>query len=193
MIMRKLQIALAVLFAALDLSAQGVVSFNNFGATDPQKIYVDGCLLCPGVSLAPVGTQYHVALYYDPLVDQGIDAAFVQIGASAGFGPSPGIFSGGQRTIPVGNGGAVNFQVRGWNRAFGTTYETALAAGGVTGKSVIFRMDTAVGDETVMGVRGTGTFTSGWIGFCICVPEPSSLLLGLITAGALLLLRRLKS
>jgi hypothetical protein len=190
--MKKLLTTLAAVLATLSMYGQGTVSFNNSGAPNSERVWIGAVGTENGGTLAPVGTQYNVALYYDPLVTGGAtDAGYVQIGAAAPIGQlgvNPGIFSGGTRTIPVGSGGVVNFQVRGWNTSFGTSYETA---GGQVGKSTIFRMDTAVGLETAMGVRGTGTFTTGWTGFAI-VPEPSAIALGLIGASALLLLRRRK-
>jgi hypothetical protein len=191
--MKLLLATVLALSVGLNAFAQGVVSFSNAGATDPQKVWVGATGTANGGILAPVGTYYNVALYYDPLVDQSLtDTPFVQIGAPAGFGilgESPGVFHGGNRTIPVGNGGVVNFQVRIWQTAFGTSYEQVLVNGGFAAKSWVFRMDTAIGQEPVMNVLGTGTFTTGWTGFAI-VPEPSVMLLGLLGVGSLLLLRR---
>ena len=81
--------------------------------------------------------------------------------------------------------------MRGWETAFGSSYEAALADGrGLVGRSVVFAMDTAVGTEPIMNVRGVSTFPTGWTGFAIVVPEPSAIALGLVGVGALLLLRR---
>jgi hypothetical protein len=191
--MKVLLTSLLSFSAVLNAFAQGVVSFSNARATDAQKVWVGATGTANGGMLAPVGTYYNVALYYDPLVDQSLtDTPFVQIGPPASFGilgESPGVFHGGNRTIPVGNGGVVNFQVRIWQTAFGTSYEQVLVNGGFAAKSWVFRMDTAIGQEPVMNVLGTGTFTTGWTGFAI-VPEPSVMLLGLLGVGSLLLLRR---
>jgi hypothetical protein len=186
--MRSLITVLAAVLASFNLYAQGKVSFSNVGANDSEKVRL------PDGTLVPAGTRYNVALYFDPLVSGSPASAFVQIGAAAPIGVlggSPGIFAGGDRTIPVGDGGVVIFQVRGWDTAFGTSYEQALAQGGPIGTSTIFRMDTATGADPVMGVRGTGTFQTG---FMWPVPEPASISLGALAAGvgALLLLRSRK-
>jgi MYXO-CTERM domain-containing protein len=188
----------SAVMAALNLQGQGVVLFSNTGATDSQKVWIGAVGAQNGGALAPAGTRYSLALYYDPSVSGSPDTAFVQIGGSTGIGvlgTSPGIFSAGHRTIPVGDNGVVNFQVRGWERIFGgspyTSFEEALAAGAPTGKSVIFRMDTASIEsaEPLMGVLGRSEFPdTGWTGFAI-VPEPSTMAFGLLGAGALLLLR----
>jgi hypothetical protein len=188
-----LTIAVAV-FATVNSYSQGRVNFDNLGASNSEKVWIGAVGTENGGSLAPVGTQYLVALYYDPNVSGSPDSAFVQIGSPAAIGilgTQAGVFSNGGRDIPVGGGGEVKFQVRGWEAAFGTSYETALVSGGATGKSVVFTMDTAVGGEPVMNVRGTPNYTTGWTGFAI-VPEPSAIALGLVGTGALLLLRHRK-
>ena len=192
--MKRLFTTVSALLITLDLAAQGVVNFSNHPASDAEKVWFGDYFNPQNAGLAPVGSAYQVALYYDPLVRASTtDAAFIQIGAPANFGllgVLPGVFGGGNRTIPVGNGGVVNFQVRGWATAFGSNYEQAFARGVGVGRSAIFRMDTAVGAEPVMGVKGTGTFTTGWTGFIIWIPEPPPIALGLVGIGAVLLLSR---
>jgi hypothetical protein len=189
--MKKLLTTIAAVLATLNMYAQGTVIFSNLGGTTDKQVWLGS--VGGGGTVAPAGTQYDVALYYDPAGTGSADAAFVQIGNSAGRLITAGQFSAGNRTIPAsaaGAGGVVDFQVRGWNRAFGTSYETALASGNV-GKSTVFKMDTAAGTEQPMSVLGSASYTTGWTGFAI-VPEPSAIALGLIGASALLLLRLLK-
>ena len=192
--MKKLLTTVAAVLATLNMYAQGTVIFSNLTPNTALQVWLGAVGTGNGGQIAPAGTQYDVALYYDPAGRGSPDAAFVQIGGTPGRLITAGQFSAGNRTIPAsaaGAGNVVDFQVRGWNRAFGTSYELALAAGGQTGKSVVFQMDTAAGTEQPMTVLGSATFTTGWQGFAI-VPEPSAIALGLLGAGALLLLRRRK-
>ena len=119
-----------------------------------------------------------------------------QIGNSAGIlSGNPGYFSNSGRTItyssPPANGALLAFQVRGWQGVAGSTYDSALAAGLPTGKSSIFTLQTHDPAFPLVPKPDIGS-AAGWTGFQIAVPEPSAIALGIIGAGALLMLRRRK-
>lgn len=146
--------------------AQGTVLFSNSGLP---PVYV-----CDETSLhlAPAGSTFQVALYYAP--DGVLDETqFIQLGSAANFGPVPGFFSGGGRTAPTAIAGDWGmFQVRGWERAYGATYEQAsMDPQARVGKSHIFRVHTTNPDST-----GAPSQLLGLEGFVIasptCVPEP---------------------
>jgi hypothetical protein len=115
---------------------------------------------------------------------------------SAGFTtPSAGVFSGGNRTVAnIGAGAFAYFQVRVWESAYGATYAEAIAnpaAQGVgqAGQSIIFRSDT---DDPADGAPNVPLNTA-FVPFQLSIiPEPSVIGLGLLGAGALLMLRRRK-
>jgi hypothetical protein len=185
--MKKLLITAAAVLASLNLMAQGTVVFQNSTAS---RVFIDS------VGGTAAGAGYAVALYYaaDGVTDEN---AFVQLGGSAAI--TSGIFAGGTRTAPIAApGGFGNFQVRGWTTAYATSYEAALQAprpDGLNkgGKSAIVRVDT--GDPTSVP-PGTATplASAGLASFALTpiVPEPSAIALGILGAGALLLLRRRK-
>jgi len=177
------------MLASLNLFAQGTIVFANGSAS---RVHVGS--VGDATTYAPAGSAYMVGLYWAP-VGTTADSAYALVGAPSPFsglaGTRTGIFSGGTRTIPgITPGGSVLVQVRGWETALGGSYEQVLAAGGQVGKSTTITVDT--GDPTSTPA-GTATLltASGLAPFAI-VPEPSAIALGVLGAGALLMLRRRK-
>jgi hypothetical protein len=178
---------LAFLLQALNLFGQGTVNFSNLGAGDNQKVYVE----YPGgtQTLAPAGTTYSLGLYWAP--DGTTDeTAFAMVGAPTGIigapGTPSGLFNGGTRAVPVTPaGGFAMLQVRGWETAFGNSYEQA-AASGVSGlgRSTVFRVDTDISSP------GANILNQGFTSFAIVVPEPATYALGLLGIGLFFFLRR---
>lgn len=206
--MKKLVIMAAAIFATVNIFAQGTVNFSNIGG---QSLFNT----MTGANAAS-GTTFTVQLYHlvfapgadststftngDPrVVFPTTDAQFSSLGAKVNLA-APGFFVGGNRTAPVTPIGAFGyFQVRAWETAYGTSYEAAAAAGAVggrtalLGKSNIVRVDT--GDPTTIPPGTAGSLVNNGlsrIDLMIIVPEPSVIGLGLIGAGALLMLRRRK-
>jgi len=192
--MKKLLIMAAAVFATVNIFAQGTVNFANIGGGGVTNSLTG--------ARAATGSTFVVQLYYLP--DAGTppatDAAFMPLGAMTAFGPTPGLFSGGIRTAPVTPPGAfAYFQVRSWETAFGTSFEEASAKGAIggrlalVGKSNIIRVDTS--DPTLIPPENAANLVAaGLQGFVLVpvVPEPSVIGLGLLGAGALLMLRRRK-
>lgn len=191
--MKKLVIMAAAVFATVNIFAQGVVNFSNIGATQRVTNSMTG-------ATAAIGSTFLVQLYYAPDASGGAETALMPISPAIGIGPQAGLFSGGFRTAPVTPPGAfAYFQVRAWESAFGTSYEEALAKGAVggrtslLGKSNIIRVDTA--DPTITPAEGSASLVAaGLAGIVLApvIPEPSVIGLGLLGAGALLMLRRRK-
>src|SRR5262245_42025393 len=116
---------------------QGSVSFANTTATR--------VCLYPG-GFVPVGSTYLAEFSYAPdgTAPGEFDSAAIRLGAATGFGPAPGLFSGGNRTAPTATpGGFGLFQVRVWPSAFGTDYRSVIGSGNptaVVGASAIVRV-----------------------------------------------------
>jgi len=200
---RAFVLASLTLLIACDLHAQGsgIVTFSNVGATPDRRI-----LVYEGGVGGYAGAGYAIALYWGPAGTTD-DRNMVQIGGSAGFlstaGVGTGIFFGGGRTINTGqpvNGPVLAFQARGWCTAGGTitTYEQALASGMVaTGKGPVFDLKTKDPTDATELTPNIGQ-AAGWRGFAImsldgghiCIPEPSTIGLGVLGAGLLMLLHR---
>ena len=190
--MKHLLFAVAIL-TALNAYGQGVgiVSFTSVGARDDKKIQDQTGAFCSG-------TGYRIALYWGAATETD-DRNLTQIGASTVFLTtiSAGTYFGGGRTIttpgsPV-NGPVLAFQVRAWTAADGATYEEAFAnPAAFAAKTPIFTLKTKDPNnalETVPNLYQAG----GYIGFRLTpIPEPSVFALGLLAAGALLMLRRRK-
>jgi len=187
--------ALAVL-ATLSSYGQGSVNFANASAT--------AVTLADGTRV-PVGTRFLAELMYAPDLGGAIppeaafDAVATRVGATSSFGGSaqvlPGIFQGGGRTVSSisPSGGFGLFQVRVWESGAGASWSEAMAGGNANyqaGHSAILRVDT--GDPTLVPAQTPAALT-GLTAFQLQpIPEPSVIGLGLLGAGALLMLRRRK-
>jgi hypothetical protein len=187
--MKKLLITAAAVLATLNMYAQGTVNFGNGSAS---RIFVDAV----GGTAASAALGYAAALYYAP--DGTTDeSAFIQLGGAATTFTG-GIVAGGTRTAPTATpGGFGMFQIRAWTTAYANSYEAALLAPRTdglnkAGKGNIVRIDTAnplatPSPEPAVPLTGLTAFAVTPI-----VPEPSAIALGILGAGALLLLRRRK-
>lgn len=185
--------ALAVI-ATLSSYGQGSVNFANT-STQPIRLSTGAA-----VPTALSGGTYVAELLYAP--DGGstdadaFGASAIRVGGTATFAtPTAGVFNGGGRTItqitPAGGFGL--FQVRVWNSQAGATYDAHKANSSTAfelGYSGVIRVDTADPTTTPPGTPaalGMTTFNLR------PVPEPSVIGLGLLGAGALLMLRRRKA
>jgi hypothetical protein len=204
--MKKLLLTAAAILATLNMYGQGsgVINFGNLSQTDDRRIWVntDGGTTS---GVRATGTGFKIALYFG---QQGTpEAGLTQIGAATGFfpaGTAAGTFSGGNRTVTYQNstvnGDIVTVQARAWSTIAGVpdTYEAVLALGlagdprAMVGKGQVFDEDTFRPGDPTDPATPIGTH-AGWRGFGISpVPEPSVIGLGLLGAGALLMLRRRK-
>jgi len=201
--MKKLLLTAAAILATLNMYGQGtgsgIINFGNASSTADRRIYLaDG-------TTGLAGSGYRVALYWG---QQGTpESGLVQAGASSGF-LSGGQFVGGSRTLtPLGSDGAiVTLQARAWQTIAGVpdTYEGVLAAGlagdqrALVGKNTPFDKKSKNPTDPLeianpIGANVANGGAAGWTGFSITpVPEPSVIGLGLLGAGALLMLRRRK-
>jgi hypothetical protein len=186
-----------LLFMCASMTAlpQGSVRLSNFGG-QPVISCIDGTPI-------PTGSTYQMELMYAPDGTSSTDfeAFAVRIGNAGNFGPIPGFFSAGNRTVyaisPAGGFGL--FQVRVWTSAYGNSFADVLARGdpnSKVGKSEILRVDTA--DPTIfepaasLVTAGLGQIGVNWgdYGGASCVPEPSAVTIAIIgTVGVSLILR----
>ena len=180
--------ALAVI-ATLSSYGQGSVTFANNTATRVNM---------PDGTGIPVGARFTAELVYAPdgTATAAFDTVATRVGGTATFGPVAGLFNGGGRTVtaltPAGGFGL--FQVRVWETAAGQDYLSAWATGNsayLAGKSGIMRVDT--GDPTTVPPGTPTPLTGSLATFAVSpIPEPSVIGLGILGAGALLMLRRRK-
>ena len=169
--MKRILICVAVALAAVTAYAQGSVNFVNRVAGS-----VDAPVFDVGGTTKFAGPNAFAQLYAGPLPTSlapvGDPIAF-RTGTGAGYWPSQ------ERSIPTVAPGATAFiQVLTWKDA--STYESA----SIRCASCIFSVVTG-------GAGSPPSLPADLVGlaFC-CVPEPSTLVLGLLGAGFLLLRRR---
>jgi len=191
--MKKLVIMTAAIFATVNIFAQGTVNFSSIGGGGITNSLTQSRVI--------LGSTFQVQLYYAPSNSPARpeDSSLMPLPGVANIGPIAGIFSGGTRTAPVSPPGTLAwFQVRAWETAFGASYEEALAHSAVggrlalTGKSNIVIVNTS--DPTLpVPETPASLVAAGLLGFTVVpIPEPSVIGLGLLGAGALLMLRRRK-
>lgn len=198
--MKKLLLTAAAILATLNIYAQGTgsgsVSYNTTGVTSTSRVYVNDTGVVGDGQLAS-GAGFQTALYWGSAGTTD-DRDLVQIGASTAFltGGAAGTFFGSGRTItglPV-NGAVVTVQSRAWLVQPGVTDYASAAArpDGQAGKGPAFDMKLRDPSNPLEPTPTIG-LQLGWRGYSITpVPEPSVIGLGLLGAGALLLLRRRK-
>jgi hypothetical protein len=189
--MKKLLLtAAAVLVATINTFAQGAVTWG--ATTSAQGRITDG----KDGALATSADGIRAALYWAPLSDP---TNFRMIGNAVNVGvPTAGLYSGGQAVTGVETGGGEMawFQVRAWELAYGSTYEAAVMAPDQSGRPAL-----RGSSNTFMSATAATTgsppptpiaLNAAIMPFTVVVPEPSAIALGLLGAGALLLLRRRK-
>ena len=177
--------------------AQGQVNFANTPATFndgiDRYVYVGGV---GGTRL--VGTNYAAALYWgtgvgplDQFAVRALDNT--SLGASVALFRDPGsslagTWSGGSRFF-VGQdvGASLQLQVRVWDISRFATYQLAIAAGDVTGASEVF------GYVVPSPLDAAGLSMNNLRAFGPLAPEPSTVVLGILGLGSLLLFRRKKA
>jgi hypothetical protein len=183
--MKKLLLTAAAILATLNMFAQGSgsLNFSSVGAPDAKKVRLaDGSF---------ASTGYVAALYWGSATETD-ERNLVQAGNTANFltGVNAGCFAGSGRTLtyssPSVNGSVLTFQVRAWQGAAGSSYDNAT----VKGSSGMFTMKTK-DESNPLETKPNLWEAPGFVGFTV-VPEPSVIGLGLLGAGALLMLRRRK-
>ncbi len=188
--MKKVLIIASLLVATVGVLAQGTINFaTKVTASGIAALATD---ISGGGAGVLIGSAYLGQLYAGATADSlapiaGTAVAFkVSISTGAGLG----WLSGGAVSTPFAPATGGYFQVRAWLASSGASYEAALAANGVTGFSNIIHL-TALGDPNAVPVPGFPVDMVGLTSFTVQgVPEPSTLVLGVLGASLFLLRRR---
>lgn len=188
--------AALALLAALAVSAPVVradqaISFNNNNLGSPRLVTFGGTM----GALAGSGVRNGVAdgaSYVAQLFRVFADGSQVAIGATANFRSatttSPGTWSGGTRTVVgVPQGTPMMLQVKAWDAAF-SSFEAACVAGKAASQSAVFLFQDAMSNPP----GAADNFMVNFQGFNLapCMPEPQTVVLGLLGCAAVLWLPR---
>lgn len=180
--MKKLLLLSGLMVAALGAYAQGVVNFAN-GAAGVSAPIDDG-RQSPAVRAA--GPGFQAQLYVGPAgtLNQALLTTNGVAGTPQPFAATPaGFFFGGTRAIAGSAEGTIlTMQVRAWATSAGTSWEAAGPA--ARGESNLIQVS--------LGGVGPVPNMLGLQSFIIGIPEPSSIALGLLGLGAIVLFRRRK-
>jgi len=194
--MKKLLLSALLVIATASAFAQGTVSFQNNqllagsgpGGNDPTKLIYFGS----GSNPLTLGNGAYVAQLWYGGPGSTESSLTAGTGAPSNFRvattQTPGTWSGGTKTLAgFAEGASVLLQVRVWDTTRGADWAAAGGPNGAlfTGKSSIFSYTVPTS-----GSPPAAFLMTGFQGFTIAVPEPSTILLGILGAGALLLRRR---
>jgi hypothetical protein len=175
--MRRIGCFLAVtVLAAGGALAQGQFTFGNKNLTTTPVIdaKVLHPLTCQPLAGADFYTQAYVKLVTDP------DSSYAPIGSAVNFrtGNNAGYIVPVVLTTSFAGGTAINVEMRVWDASGGNSYEAAIAAGKLAGKSMPVTLTVTVAPAPpadMMGLQSIG-----------CIPEPSSLTLVILGVASLL-------
>jgi len=184
--MKKLLLVAAVMASALGAMAQGTVNFKNSAPVNQPVFNVDNTTRLTSTFSAQLlwsataGGTFVAATLGD---GSAAAAAVFRDGTGAGFW-NAGSDTG--RKVGVAAGAAVFLKVQAWDNTGGATFATS----NTKGESAVFSVTTGgAGDPPSLPADLT-TFTSFKVSAGTVIPEPSTIALGLLGAGALLLRRR---
>lgn len=178
--MKKLLVLVACMSVTSGAFGQGQFNFNNrvSGSVDARVFDAAGDPLNGADGWV---AQAYVGMDAASLAPVGGTFAFRSAPAPAGFG----YIAGGAVTVPgMGNGTDVMVEMRVWNTNDGASYEAASAAFGAIGASAPVTLTLAESPALPQDMVGLQGFSVA------IVPEPSTMALGLLGVGALMLRRR---
>jgi len=181
--MKTLLVAAALGLVAVGALAQGQFTFGNKNLTTTPPINAkvfNEKGIAAGIALdgAAYWTQAYVKLAGNP------DSSYAPVGTAVNFrtGTSAGYIVPVVITTPYAGGESIQVQMRAWEASGGTSYEAALAAGKLYGKSDPVTLAVTVAPAPPADMIGLQSFA--------LIPEPSTFALGILGAAALLLRRR---
>ena len=181
--MKKLLLLSGLMVAALGVYAQGTVNFANGAAGVSAPIRDDR----QNPSVLAQGPGFQAQLYVGPAgtVSSALLTTNGVSGAPQAFAANPpGFFFGGTRSIAgSAEGTTLTMQVRAWATSAGSSWEAAGPA--ARGESNLIQVSLG-GIGPTPNMVGLQSFGVG------IVPEPSSIALGLLGLGAIVLFRRRK-
>jgi hypothetical protein len=185
--MKKLILTTATaVLATLTVYGQGEITFANIPGDGSNQVLFDAAL---GGGLVAEADGILVELYYAPTTetDKANFATVANSQTTVGALVGPGNYRnfGALATgTDIPSAGMAKFFVRAWENAY-ADYDTAVANLGKVGETAIWQQGTGGGTVTPQQTLAPEIVISQ-------VPEPSAIALGVIGAGALLLLRRRK-
>lgn len=184
--MKKLLILTVTLVATIGALAQGTVNFSNGAAGVNAPIRdASGALLS--------GATYIAQLWAGP---NATSLAPITPTVTFGTGATAGYFFGGQRIIPtVATGSQAYFQVRVWQASAGSDWATAsVAVGAQVGGNTVTLNGAALGPYQSAALGGGALTPPNLVGLqsfnLYVVPEPATMVLGVLGLAGLLFIRR---
>ena len=189
--MKKLLLTVTFACAAITAFAQGQLNFANDTTTRLTN--------AAGANYPAAGSSAHKAgIYWGPLGTAEGSLNLLPAGSNGvttTWSPFSGIFSGGTATFPTL--GQIAVQIRVWSANF-ADYAAAVAGNGETGKgriqTITLGNPNSIPPGTPTSLTAPGGSDTPFQRFAVVgvVPEPSSIALGLLGLGAIVLFRRRK-
>jgi hypothetical protein len=173
--MKKLFLTLAIVAATAASYAQGTIAFGNSALT---KFTVNG-------AAATLGVQLNFGVFVNGAT-QPVPTLGTASTTTAGIIVAPSVYAiPGTDPLQV-----VSLQIKGWGANF-ASYDEARAGGGLYGETDVrpVTLGPTAGPGTVIWQTASGINASRFYALAI-VPEPSTIALGVLGLGSLLLFRR---
>jgi len=189
--MKKAIIAIAIWAASVSAFAQGQVDFLGFIGYVDGNTATEAAVYDVNGTTRLQGSAFLAQLYWSSTSFTGTGGGSAVSASPAPFltaaDASAGFWDAGassSRTVGVPAGGTVFVQVRAWNASAGATWEAAsVNPTGRVGASNVLALSIP-NPGAPPGLTGLQRFN------LVAVPEPSTIALGILGAGALLLRRR---
>jgi PEP-CTERM motif len=186
--MKKTLLSLTLLALATFANAQGTVQFSNNAGT---RFTIDGVRPLSTSAGGPAAGTYSFGVFFGPSADAISDTPAGVLGANTTTGGLISAPNANNFQVPgAAENSTVFMQVRGWSSTF-ETWQAAKAAG-TYGETAVrqITLGPASGPGTV--IWGADTAKQFQSMNLTVVPEPSTIALGVLGLGSLLLFRRRK-
>jgi hypothetical protein len=186
--MKKLLLTLALAAMSTLSYAQGTIAFGNSIAATVKLVSSPGAT---PVTL-PTSVRANFGVFW------GTSAGALQLNegalgtsstSSAGIIVAPSVYGLNPGSEPLQT---VFMQIRGWDASFGNDWAAAQQSGALFGQTDVRQvtLGPTAGPGTVIWQGATGTIATRFNPLVLVVPEPSTIALGVLGLGSLLLFRR---
>ncbi len=196
--MKKQLLTLAFVAAATVASyAQGTITFAN---TVASRILLDADGSGPGAAVSvPANSAINYGVFWGQ-AGTGADTLALNEGPLGTSGANAGIIVAGSPYVLQGAAelATVSIQIRAWSSSFGRDWQAAKNTdGALFGQTDVrqVRLAATAGPGTIIWQGNSATDPSRFYAFTIApvvIPEPSTIALGVLGLGSLLLFRRRK-
>jgi hypothetical protein len=192
--MKKILLTLALVAVTAASYGQGTIAFGNTIASRVKYISAPGAAPVD----MPISVRLNFGVFFSSTsgVESQLQLANPALGTSSTTSIGIIVGAGTYAIIGGAENATVFMQIRGWDAAFGSDWAAAKAAGTGYGQTDIrsVTLASALGPGTSIWQGASGVDAKKFLPMTVAVtvPEPSTIALGVLGLGSLLLFRRRK-